>query len=514
MTDEVSMTIWGRNTDMGLVFTGLPWVFDYITAQRPRQTEESFDEEVIFAFFRGVGEGAGSGLAQNMETLIQTYKRHALFLPILQFKLWQGALDGIAEEAANTLFFITQFASDPMRQSTEITKAIRHTLTALYEQPQSTFFDFGKALGKDFSKKVEGLITPENQESPGHFLYDLGKLVGPVLLNILLSIIQPEFVLRFGLTVGENLLRFVKGFVDLKAIASASAWKALALDAVDLGFLSKTKSIGILTDPGDIKREMGIVFKVAPREVTEGLKSRFDFEISLGEGHHTWRGTKDGTWCRFTDEKCYLIRPGQYGRGEPDLMETDPRLTKDRPMPDVATQRRLEAGVSEYERTLRKRVSRVVAAPEGQKTIFRRSGHAALDMELIRRGYTLDLDGWQLTMEARFPSQSIDLDMRIGASPEYPTNRQRMRNGLPAYLDPEHMIEIHHVEQDFFRTQEISSSYHYLSHEELHPYFGDLSYVSWRREMAWFEGSVRTLEDIYSILSRRYWRARLAELEP
>jgi hypothetical protein len=72
-------------------------------------------------------------------------------------------------------------------------------------------------------------------------------------------------------------------------------------------------------------------------------------------------------------------------------------------------------------------------------------------------------------------------------------------------------VELHHTTQDFFSPlDEHSRTFHQsvLNDPDFHPSTGDPGYLSWRGEVAWYNGKIRLLGDIYDSIRGKYWRAR------
>ncbi len=205
-----------------LVFLAEPLLADFIVHRRgvDAPKDEAFDIRVIDSFLQGIGEGLGDDFAQKWSELMQAYADHALSLPLMQHRLWLGAMDGIAEEAAETLVFLRQFADDPERFIDQLMRAIRMGIM----QPQSTSRSFGQALGEDLRDQI---VTLLGARGPGEFLYELGKISGPILLEVVLSVLAPEASVLRGLPmVGGKLRTLVSKFFDLSEVGPPQ-WKSV-----------------------------------------------------------------------------------------------------------------------------------------------------------------------------------------------------------------------------------------------------------------------------------------------
>ena len=147
-----------------------------------------------------------------------------------------------------------------------------------------------------------------------------------------------------------------------------------------------------------------------------------------------------------------------------------------------------------------------VAAPSGkQPTKPRLDG---TDYQRILNGELLDLSEFSNPEGKRL---RIDPDYKPPGDPKGRTNAQRAKDSVAPILPGDEGVELHHVGQDFFGPlDEHSESFHRHVGEDpdYHPYTGDPGYLTWRGEVGFYKGKIRTLGDIYDLLRAKYWRAR------
>ena len=144
-------------------------------------------------------------------------------------------------------------------------------------------------------------------------------------------------------------------------------------------------------------------------------------------------------------------------------------------------------------------------------TLYERSTDQIINQQWIQEGYLLEMSGFQNEIGIQFPDRTLSPDYRSPLDSLGRSNRERALQGLSPFLPNGEIVQLHHVDQNFFGTlQEISSVYHRSVNEnvEFHPFSGDAGYISWRGDVAWYNGSLRTLGQIYNALRREYWRNR------
>jgi len=205
------------------------------------------------------------------------------------------------------------------------------------------------------------------------------------------------------------------------------------------------------------------------------LAAKYDAEIELGD-HVYRRSIKDETWCRFSDPICGI-----------DLSEINTEGD------EALAQAHAEEPAAEGD------------LPTHEPTKPKLDGH---DYERILDGQLLDLSDFMNP-----PGQKLRID------PDYippedafgRTNAQRASDGVAPILRNGEGVELHHNGQDFFGPlDEHSSGFHQsvLNDPEFHPFTDDPGYLSWRGEVAYYKGSIRTLGYIYDLIRGKYWRAR------
>ena len=130
------------------------------------------------------------------------------------------------------------------------------------------------------------------------------------------------------------------------------------------------------------------------------------------------------------------------------------------------------------------------------------------DYKRIQDGRLLDLTDF--TNDSGNQLQ-IDPDYRSPRDAKGRSNAERAKQGLASILPNGEGVELHHTGQDFFSPlDEHSRGFHQsvLNDPEFHPMSDDPAYMSWRNEVAWYKGEVRSLGSIYDLIRGRYWRAR------
>jgi hypothetical protein len=130
------------------------------------------------------------------------------------------------------------------------------------------------------------------------------------------------------------------------------------------------------------------------------------------------------------------------------------------------------------------------------------------DMQRILKGQLLDLTDFINPPGARL---TLDPNYVSPRDPKQRSNRDRAQRGLTAFLRNDDRVELHHVDQDFFSAlDEHSAAFHQsvVDDPDFHPFANDPGYLSWRGEVGWYSGQLKTLGAIYNSIRRKYWMAR------
>jgi hypothetical protein len=130
------------------------------------------------------------------------------------------------------------------------------------------------------------------------------------------------------------------------------------------------------------------------------------------------------------------------------------------------------------------------------------------DYKRILAGQLLDLSEYTNEVGDQL---KIDPDYKPPQDAKGRTNAERAKDGLASILPNGDGVELHHTTQDFFSPlDEHSRTFHQsvLNDPDFHPSTGDPGYLSWRGEVAWYNGKIRLLGDIYDSIRGKYWRAR------
>lgn len=153
------------------------------------------------------------------------------------------------------------------------------------------------------------------------------------------------------------------------------------------------------------------------------------------------------------------------------------------------------------------------ASPPAKKTgppkaLVLPTGDAEADWNTIESGSLMDLTNYDNPEGAKMRLNENFISTRDRQSR---TNRQRASAGLTSFLTHDDFVELHHSTQNFFSPlDEHSHSFHQsvVDDPDYHPMAGDAGYLSWRGEVGWFNGQIRTLGYIYNLIRARYWRRR------
>jgi len=138
------------------------------------------------------------------------------------------------------------------------------------------------------------------------------------------------------------------------------------------------------------------------------------------------------------------------------------------------------------------------------------TGNAEVDWQSILNGELLDLSGYQNTKGEK---KRIRPDFVPAGDKKKRSNRERLKKGLSPYLDDTTKVELHHEKQYFFSVlAELSTSHHKEDYDDLHSMADDPGYLSWRGEIALYNGKVKTLGEIYNNIRTKHWKSRAKEI--
>ena len=282
------------------------------------------------AFLGGMYKGLE---AADFEALSAKLRRMAALNTIFPTPFAIGAVRGLADQMLGYVQLLNP------RQWAALEAAARETILMLNDPDGE---DLATTLGKEFGRTQAATVNTLVQQSLPVFAYEVGKLIGPTIIELLLALvgieIGPVAMLQKSLAAMKQVPR-VAGLVrdvalvlpDLpigpsmssklipdeapvgQALTEALSPEGLPvprpvprglpdLSSEELAFLAKT---GNPTEfPSGLPQELAdqelAIVKRSRKEAISGGDGTYVNEVDLGNGHR-WREQPNGTWCRFSN---------------------------------------------------------------------------------------------------------------------------------------------------------------------------------------------------------------------
>lgn len=289
--------------------------------------------------------------AADFEALSAKLRRMAALNTVFPTPFAIGAVRGLVDEMLDLVQLL-----DP-RQWAVIEAAARETILLLNDPDGE---DLAAALGEEFGRNQAATLNAMVQESLPIFAYEVGKLVGPTIIELLLALvgieIGPVALLQKSVAAMKQAPR-VAGIVrDLTLIfpdvpsgpasstmripdstpghvavpdsstrPSPSAAGRLSqglptLTREEQALLARTGNQVEFPDalPQDLADQELAIVKRSTKVPISGGDGTYVNEVDLGNGHR-WREQLNGTWCRFSDKptNCTVLiqEPGHQAPG-------------------------------------------------------------------------------------------------------------------------------------------------------------------------------------------------------
>ncbi|MBA5872986.1 MAG: DUF4157 domain-containing protein [Nitrospira sp. CR1.2] len=289
--------------------------------------------------------------AADFEALSAKLRRMAALNTVFPTPFAIGAVRGLVDEMLDLVQLL-----DP-RQWAAIEAAARETILLLNDPDGE---NLAAALGEEFGRNQAATLNAMVRESLPIFAYEVGKLVGPTIIELLLALvgieIGPVVILQKSLAAMKQAPR-VAGIVrdltlifpDLPSGATSSTTRipdntpghvavpngstspsSSAAGRLSQGLPTLTREEQTLLArtgnqvefpdalPQDLAdQELAIVKRSAKVPITGG-DEKYVNEVDLGNGH-SWKEQTNGTWCRFSDKptNCTVLiqEPGHQAPG-------------------------------------------------------------------------------------------------------------------------------------------------------------------------------------------------------
>ena len=298
-------------------------------------TGGAFEDPLVSAFENAVAfiGGLRKGFEKaNLKGLADQLQRMAALNTVFPAPFAAGALHGIANEVVDLAQWL-----DP-RQWQAIEAAARQTVLMLSDPDgEELATSLGEEIGRTQAAALETLL----QKSLIVFAYEVGKLVGPTIVETVLGFIGievgPVAIIHKALDLVEeaprlsSVLRAAKNVfreipdrpglprrVGEEVIEDIPSTKALPDVHGDAGIAADEMLPDLSSDeqkllaatgdldkyPGPLPKDLADqeldIVKRAEKNPIKDSSEGYINEVDLGNGHK-WKEKLDGTWCRFSN---------------------------------------------------------------------------------------------------------------------------------------------------------------------------------------------------------------------
>ena len=292
------------------------------------------------AFLDGMGRGLeGAGF----EALAERLRRMAALNVVFPAPFAIGAVRGLVDEMLDLVQLLNP------QQWTAIEAAARETILLLNDPDGEILVaTLGEEFGRNQAAALDGLL----QQSLPIFAYEVGKLIGPTIVELLLALvgieIGPVAMVQKSLAAMKQIPRMAGVVRDLtlvfpnlpngpmmpsklipdEASSSRTITELLSpeglvsprqvprglpdLSSEESALLARTGNRREFPDalPKDLAdQELAIVKRAEKVSISDG-DGKYINEVDLSNGHR-WKEQPNGTWCRFSDNptNCTALVP-------------------------------------------------------------------------------------------------------------------------------------------------------------------------------------------------------------
>lgn len=249
---------------------------------------------VTLTFFSAVFYSLKDNLsAEEFESIAFKWGITVPFSVILLPFLVSGVNAGVAREIKEIFHTIENID--------QVLEDINKLLYSFFSSDEDKAIKMATELGNETGKQFANEIANLSKAGVGtDFAYQLGFLVGPIVLDIILA-----FLTQGAVTLLRGMM---KGSIKMGGIL-----KNLRKMLPDVN-MKKVKGTGLSIPEFDL--ELGDVLeKIRHGKVGKSTRPGYDFEIEIDtpDGKHHWAKEKGkDKWCRFSDRDCFNINDPEF----------------------------------------------------------------------------------------------------------------------------------------------------------------------------------------------------------
>lgn len=161
--------------------------------------------EFVDGFLAGVGDDVNNRYYRLVVASLKSGPVNTVFPGIFM----AGMISGIAKKVNEVLWQIYHIVEDPAAFIHQMTRMIE---TLFATPPQDMAFIFGKCMGEAVSKEVDKLL---DQPDSIRFIFAMGELMGPIVLEVVLSLLFEAYVIAPIINAARPLLMaMMKGVME------------------------------------------------------------------------------------------------------------------------------------------------------------------------------------------------------------------------------------------------------------------------------------------------------------
>ena len=293
---------------LGLEGTILALAEELKKADKALSKVEKITSAFITGFIKGVKAGDNQKLAEQLsDKMAASAVINTLFPPVFL----AGAVVGIGTELWETVKGIYELLANWDKIKAELEKLIARVL-----KDSQVAEELGRLMAQDLKKQLTELANKDVVT----FTYELGKLLGPILAAIALSILVPGSGAALkGAKYTGKLSKFVKlakrfakrgkKFLGRKGktrpkLRPKKGRPKLPPKKRRTQLLQSSKGKKKIADLTPDERMAEI--QNLRNSISKAYKSKdpkYDYEVKL-DNDHIWKKRKDGGWCRFSIGDC------------------------------------------------------------------------------------------------------------------------------------------------------------------------------------------------------------------
>ena len=251
-------TVWMRiSPGMTVEAVADSLAFQEIMNRRLQKRDSKAELDIVTEFFNGLAKGLGDDFSSEVNEL----GRKVATLGPVSFLLQPVMLAGGVYEIYNQASDLAKTAGALLADPEEAKEVAKIFFQSIFNEGAKVARDFGEAIGKDARSKVSALVNAGKSEggdagstvdnlaemakTASDFAFELGRILGPIVFEIILDIVAPGAIL---LRTSSQALRVViRGLSVLPDLGIGARLGAIGGKVIRQ--LVKSRRFNVLGDP-------------------------------------------------------------------------------------------------------------------------------------------------------------------------------------------------------------------------------------------------------------------------